>query len=170
MTEKSRMPGVTTIWQQPIRNRIDMLATGIPTQVGIKIFGPDLATLERKAQEVAAATRGVRGAVDVYPEQILGTPYMEIEVDRDAVARYGATVGDVEDVIETAIGGMDLTTTIEGRNRFAVRVRYARELRNDLDAIRRVLVPVRSPVGGGPGMTQVPLAELAAIRLRPGPS
>jgi Cu(I)/Ag(I) efflux system membrane protein CusA/SilA len=172
MTEKSRMPGVTTIWQQPIRNRIDMLATGIPTQVGIKIFGPDLAVLESKAREVAAAVREVRGAVDVYPEQILGTPYLEIEVDRRAVARYGATVGDVEDVIEAAIGGMDLTTTIEGRNRFAVRVRYARELRNDLEAIRRVLVPVRSPLGaaGAGGMTHVTLAELAAIRLRPGPS
>ena len=149
MTEKSRMPGVTTIWQQPIRNRIDMLATGIPTQVGIKIFGPDLAVLESKAREVAAAVREVRGAVDVYPEQILGTPYLEIEVDRDAVARYGATVGDVEDVIEAAIGGMDLTTTIEGRDRFAVRVRYARELRDDLEAIRRVLVPVRSPARWG---------------------
>ena len=172
MTEKSRMPGVTTIWQQPIRNRIDMLATGIPTQVGIRIFGPDLAVLENKAREVAEAVREVRGAVDVYPEQILGTPYLEIEVDRGAVARYGATVGDVEDVIEAAIGGMDLTTTIEGRNRFAVRVRYARELRGDLEAIRRVLVPVRSPLGsGGMGrMTQVTLAELAAIRLRPGPS
>ncbi|HEY0436368.1 MAG TPA: efflux RND transporter permease subunit, partial [Phenylobacterium sp.] len=172
MTEKSQMPGVTTIWQQPIRNRIDMLATGIPTQVGVKIFGPDLAILEGKAQEVAAAVKEVRGAVDVYPEQILGTPYLEIEVDRDAAARYGATVGDVEDVIETAIGGMDLTTTIEGRNRFAVRVRYARELRNDLEAIRRVLVPVRSPLPGATpqGITHIPLAELAAIRLRPGPS
>jgi Cu(I)/Ag(I) efflux system membrane protein CusA/SilA len=172
MTEKSRMPGVTTIWQQPIRNRIDMLATGIPTQVGIKIFGPDLAVLESKAREVAEAVREVRGAVDVYPEQILGTPYLEIEVDRGAVARYGATVGDVEDVIEAAIGGMDLTTTIEGRNRFAVRVRYARELRDDLEAIRRVLVPVRSPLGPGGmgGMAHVTLAELAAIRVRPGPS
>ena len=183
MTEKSRMPGVTTIWQQPIRNRIDMLATGIPTQVGVKIFGPDLAVLERKAHEVAEVVRGVRGAVDIYPEQILGTPYLEIEVDRDAVARYGATVGDVEDVIETAIGGMDLTTTIEGRNRFAVRVRYARELRDDFAAIRRALVPVRSTGGGGGfapsaamgsmasgGMTAVPMAELATLRLRPGPS
>ena len=168
MTEKSRMPGVTTIWQQPIRNRIDMLATGIPTQVGVKIFGPDLAVLEAKAHAVAAAVREVRGVVDVYPEQILGTPYLEIEVDRDAVARYGATVGDVEDVIAAAVGGMDLTTTIEGRERFAVRVRYARELRDDLAAVRRVLVPVRSPTGVG--MAQVPLAELAAIRLRPGPS
>jgi Cu(I)/Ag(I) efflux system membrane protein CusA/SilA len=193
MTEKSRMPGLTTIWQQPIRNRIDMLATGIPTQVGVKIFGPDLAVLEQKAHEVAAAVTAVRGAVDVYPEQILGTPYLEIEVDRGAAARYGATVGDVEEVIEAAIGGIDLTTTIEGRNRFAVRVRYARELRGDLDAIRRVLVPVRSPAaaeapgmalapgmppGMPPGMApprgadlaHIPLADLATIRLRPGPS
>jgi copper/silver efflux system protein len=188
MTAKSQMPGVTTIWQQPIRNRIDMLATGIPTQVGVKIFGPDLAMLERKAQEVAAAVRTVRGAADVYPEQILGTPYLEIEVDRAAVARYGATVGDVQEVVETAIGGMDVTTTIEGRGRFAVRVRYARELRDDLNAIRRVLVPVRSPAGfaapvpamsmapvpgmsiPAAGMAQVPLAELAIIRVRPGPS
>src|SRR3977135_415531 len=99
MTEKSQMPGVTTIWQQPIRNRIDMLATGIPTQVGVKIFGPDLAVLERQARDVewrerAAGVREVHGAFDVYPEQIMGTPYLEIEVDRDAVARYGATVGD----------------------------------------------------------------------------
>jgi Cu(I)/Ag(I) efflux system membrane protein CusA/SilA len=177
MTEKSRLAGVTTIWQQPIRNRIDMLATGIPTQIGVKIFGPDLAVLERKAHEVALAVATVRGAADIYPEQILGTPYLDVEVDREAVARYGATVGDVEDVIETAIGGMDLTTTIEGRNRFAVRVRYARELRGDLEAIRRVLVPVRSP---GPaavaGMVpsgetiQIPLSDLAEIRLRSGPS
>src|SRR5262249_13668509 len=146
----------------------------IPTQVGVKLFGPDLAVLEAKAREVAAVARTVRGAVDVYPEQILGTPYLEIEVDRDAVARYGATVGDVEDVVEAAIGGMDLTTTIEARRRFAVRVRYARELRQDVESIRRVLVPVRSPAAmepaAGGGMAQIPLAQLAAIRLRPGPS
>jgi copper/silver efflux system protein len=172
MTEKTRMPGVTAIWQQPIRNRIDMLATGIPTQVGVKIIGTDLATLEQKAREVADVVRTIRGAVDIYPEQILGTPYLEIEVDREAAARYGVNVGDVEDVIETAIGGENLTTTIEGRNRFPVRVRYARELRDSLDAVRRVLVPVRSPAGvaSGASIAQIPLAQLAAIRVRPGPS
>jgi Cu(I)/Ag(I) efflux system membrane protein CusA/SilA len=178
MTAKTRMPGVTAIWQQPIRNRIDMLATGIPTQVGVKIIGTDLATLERKAREVADVLRTIRGAVDIYPEQILGTPYLEIEVDREAAARYGVNVGDVEDVIETAIGGENLTTTIEGRNRFPVRVRYARELRDSLDAVRRVLVPVPSPgvspalrFPGSPSpLTQIPLAQLAAIRVRPGPS
>ena len=184
MTAKTQMPGVTTIWQQPIRNRIDMLATGIPTQVGVKISGPDLATLEQKAHEVADVLKTVRGAVDIYPEQILGTPYLEIEVDREAAARYGVNVGDVQDVIETAIGGENLTTTIEGRNRFPVRVRYAREQRDNLDAIRRVLVPVRSMAGtssgappakvspafSGPAMAQIPLAQLSTIRLRPGPS
>ena len=130
MTEKSRLPGVTTIWQQPIRNRIDMLATGIPTQVGVKVFGPDLRVLEQKAHEVAEVLRTVPGAVDIYPEQILGTPYLEIVVDRDAVARYGAAVADVLDVVETALGGKDATTTIEGRSRFvgprALRARAAR--------------------------------------------
>ena len=142
MTEKSRLPGVTTIWQQPIRNRIDMLATGIPTQVGVKVFGPDLQVLEQKAQAVAEVLRAVPGAVDIYPEQILGTPYLEIVPDRDAVARYGATIADVLDVVETALGGKDATTTIEGRSRFVVRVRYARELRDDVEAMKRVLVDV----------------------------
>jgi Cu(I)/Ag(I) efflux system membrane protein CusA/SilA len=202
MTKKSQLPGVTSIWQQPIRNRIDMLATGIPTQIGVKIFGPDLATLEKKANEVAEVIRSVPGAADVYAEQILGTPYLEIDVDREAAARYGVNVGAVLDVIETALGGENLTTTIEGRNRFPVRVRYARELRDDLDSIGRILVPAAAPMGpaalpgvaaagmpvapsmSGTGMSgngrisggsvnrmaQVPLAQLADIRFRPGPS
>jgi Cu(I)/Ag(I) efflux system membrane protein CusA/SilA len=198
MTEKAQMPGVTIIWQQPIRNRIDMLATGIPTQVGVKVFGPDLATLEKKANEIAEAVRKVPGAADVYAEQILGSPYLEIEVNREAAARYGVNVGDVLSVIETALGGENLTTTIEGRNRFPVRVRYARELRGDLESIRRILVPAASeggmaraePTAGMPtaaGMTgtnlpaslqprpvarmaQIPLAQVADIRFRPGPS
>jgi Cu(I)/Ag(I) efflux system membrane protein CusA/SilA len=146
-----------------------MLATGIPTQIGVKVFGPDLATLEQKANEIAEAIRSVPGAADVYAEQILGSPYLEIAVDREAAARYGVQVGDVLDVIETAIGGENLTTTIEGRSRFPVRVRYARELRNDLDRIRRILVPAMGS-GGGTGMAQVPLAQVAHIQYRPGPS
>jgi len=170
MTEKTQMPGVTTIWQQPIRNRIDMLSTGIPTQVGVKVFGPDLAVLEAKAREISEVVKGVRGGVDVYPEQILGTPYLEIDVDRKAAARYGLNVGDVEDVIETAVGGAPLTTTIEGRNRFPVRVRYSRELRDNLEAIARVLVPVRGMGVPSAGIAHIPLAQLARIRIRPGPS
>ncbi len=172
MTERSRLPGVTSIWQQPIRNRIDMLATGIPTQVGVKIFGPDLAVLEKKANEIADVVRTVPGSADVYAEQILGTPYLEIRVDREAAARYGVRVGDVLDVIETAIGGENLTTTIEGRNRFPVRVRYSRELRDDIDKLGRILVPAMgaAPMQAAKVMPQVPLAEVSEIRLRPGPS
>ena len=172
MTERSRLPGVTSIWQQPIRNRIDMLATGIPTQVGVKIFGPDLAVLEKKANEIADVIRTVPGSADVYAEQILGTPYLEIRVDREAAARYGVRVGDVLDVIETAIGGENLTTTIEGRNRFPVRVRYSRELRDDLDKLGRILVPAMgtAPMQAAKVMPQVPLAEVSEIRVRPGPS
>jgi Cu(I)/Ag(I) efflux system membrane protein CusA/SilA len=187
MTEKAQMPGVTIVWQQPIRNRIDMLATGIPTQVGVKVFGPDLATLEKKANEIAEVVRPIPGAADVYAEQILGSPYLEIEVNREAAARYGVNVGDVLSVIETALGGENLTTTIEGRNRFPVRVRYARELRDDPESIRRILVPTAggmsassAPYGTGmPGAfspalirapAQIPLAQVADIRFRPGPS
>ena len=172
MTRVSQLPGVTTIWQQPIRNRIDMLATGIPTQVGVKIFGPDLAVLEKKANEIAEAVRAVPGSADVYAEQILGTPYLEIQVDREAAARYGVRVGDVLDVIETAIGGENLTTTIEGRNRFPVRVRYSRELRDDLDKLGRILVPAMgsAPMASARAMPQVPLAQVAKIEIRPGPS
>jgi len=198
MSEKAQMPGVTIIWQQPIRNRIDMLATGIPTQVGVKVFGPDLATLEKKANEIAEVVRKVPGAADVYAEQILGSPYLEIEVNREAAARYGVNVGDVLSVIETALGGENLTTTIEGRSRFPVRVRYSRELRGDPESIRRILVPAvaeggmarAEPTSGMPtaaGMTgttlpaslqprpvarmaQIPLAQVADIRFRPGPS
>ncbi|MFY9551122.1 MAG: efflux RND transporter permease subunit [Thermoanaerobaculia bacterium] len=189
MTHASALPGVTTVWQQPIRNRIDMLATGIPTQIGVKVFGADLAKLEKKAAEIADVVRTVPGAADVYAEQVLGSPYLEIAVDREAAARYGVKVGDVLDVVETAIGGKNLTTTIEGRSRFPVRVRYARELRNDPDRIRRILVPAMTSGGGagmpvstgmgagltgartaGIGMAQVPLAQVADIRYQPGPS
>ena len=172
MTRASQLPGVTTIWQQPIRNRIDMLATGIPTQVGVKVFGPDLAVLEKTANEIAEVVRGVSGSADVYAEQILGTPYLEIRVDREAAARYGVRVGDVLEVIETAIGGENLTTTIEGRNRFPVRVRYSRELRDDVEKLGRILVPAMgsAPMEAARIMPQVPLGEVSEIRIRPGPS
>jgi len=172
MTRASQLPGVTTIWQQPIRNRIDMLATGIPTQVGVKVLGPDLALLEKKANEIAEVLRTVPGSADVYAEQVLGTPYLEIRVDREKAARYGVRVGDVLEVIETAIGGENLTTTIEGRNRFPVRVRYSRELRDDPDKLGRILVPAMgaAPMQSARVMPQVPLAEVSEIRQRPGPS
>ncbi|MBA3713641.1 MAG: efflux RND transporter permease subunit [Pyrinomonadaceae bacterium] len=135
-----QMPGVTNIWTQPIINRIDMLSTGIRTQVGIKVFGSDLKTLEVQSKAIANVVEGIRGAADVYPEQISGVPYLEIEPRPQDIARYGINIGDLQDVIETAIGGNNVTTTIEGRQRFPVRIRYARELRDTPEAIGRVLV------------------------------
>jgi Cu(I)/Ag(I) efflux system membrane protein CusA/SilA len=160
---KLRMPGVTNIWTQPIRNRIDMLSTGIRTQVGIKIFGSDLATIERLSGEVEHVVRRVPGAVDLYAERITGAPYLEIETDRAAAARYGINVGDVQDVIETAIGGKNLTTAIEGRQRLPISVRYARDFRETPEALRNVLVTASNGA-------QIPLAQVASIKVVMGPS
>ena len=160
---KLRMPGVTNIWTQPIRNRIDMLSTGIRTQVGIKIFGSDLAAIERLSTEVEQVVRRVPGAVDLYAERITGAPYLEIETDRAAAARYGINVGDVQDVIETAIGGKNLTTAIDGRQRLPISVRYARDFRETPESLRNVLVTASNGA-------QIPLAQVASIRVVMGPS
>jgi Cu(I)/Ag(I) efflux system membrane protein CusA/SilA len=160
---KLRMIGVTNIWTQPIRNRIDMLSTGIRTQVGVKVFGSDLPTIEKKSAEIERVLHDVPGAVDLYAEKITGAPYLEIQVDRKAAARYGIRVSDAQDVIETAIGGKNLTFTIEGRQRFPVRVRYARDFREDLAELRNVLV-------SGSSGTQIPLGQIASIRIVMGPS
>jgi Cu(I)/Ag(I) efflux system membrane protein CusA/SilA len=157
------IPGVSNIWTQPIRNRIDMLSTGIRTQVGVKVFGPDLKVIEQKSEEIEKVVRQVPGAVDLYAERITGAPYLEIKVNRESAARYGISVADTEDVIEAAIGGKIMTTTIEGRQRFPVRVRYARDFRQDLDELKNVLVT------GNTG-TQVPLKEISATQLVMGPS
>lgn len=153
------MPGVTNIWTQPIRNRIDMLATGIRTQVGLKIFGSDLKVLEERAQAAAEVLRGVQGATDVYPEQIAGAPYLNIKVNREAAARFGIGVGEVQDAVEKAIGETNLSMTIEGRQRFPVRVRYNPEFRSGPQQIRNVLV----------GEKKIPLGQLADIREESGP-
>ncbi|MBZ5654233.1 MAG: CusA/CzcA family heavy metal efflux RND transporter [Acidobacteriia bacterium] len=160
---KLRMPGVTNIWTQPIRNRIDMLSTGIRTQVGIKIFGSDLATIERLSGEIEQVVRRVPGAVDLYAERITGAPYLEIETDRAAAARYGINVGDVQDVIETAIGGKNLTTAIDGRQRLPISVRYARDFRDTPEALRNVLVTASTGA-------QIPLTQVASVRVVMGPS
>ena len=163
LDEKLRMPGVTNIWTQPIRNRIDMLSTGIRTQVGVKVFGKDITTIEDTSAEIERVLHDVRGAVDLYAERITGAPYLEIQVDRAAAARYGANVADVQDVIETAVGGRNLTYTIDGRERYPVRVRYARAFREDIDAIRNILV-------SGSSGTQIPLSRVTTIRTAMGPS
>jgi Cu(I)/Ag(I) efflux system membrane protein CusA/SilA len=155
--------GVTNIWTQPIINRIDMLSTGIRTQVGIKVFGSDLDTLEQEAKEIAGVVQAVRGAADVYPEQISGVPYLEIAPRPQEIARYGINTKDLNDVIGTAIGGENVTMTIEGRQRFPVRVRYMRELRDTPEAIRTVLV-------SGMNGQQVPLGQVADVRVVDGPT
>jgi Cu(I)/Ag(I) efflux system membrane protein CusA/SilA len=160
---KLRMPGVTNIWTQPIRNRIDMLSTGIRTQVGIKIFGSDLTTIERLCGEIEQVVRRVPGAVDLYAERITGAPYLEIETDRAAAARYGINVGDVQDVIETAVGGKNLTTAIDGRQRLPISVRYAPDFRDTPEGLRNVLVTASNGA-------QIPLTQVASVRVVMGPA
>lgn len=158
-----QLPGVSNIWTMPIINRIDMLTTGIRSEVGVKIFGTDLAVLEESARRVADVLRRVPGASNVYPEQVTSGQYLNIEVDRAAAARYGIGVGDVQQVIESAVGETVLTMTIEGRARFPVRVRYAPQYRADPQALGQVLVA--SPRGA-----QISLSELARIEHARGPA
>ena len=152
-----KMPGTTNIWTQPIINRIDMLSTGIRSQVGIKIFGNDLKTLEDISRQIADAVRTVPGAVDVYPEQIGGTPYVDIKINRRAAARYGIDIGTIQDVIEKGIGETNLSVTIEGRRRFPMRVRYAPQFRGSPKALGDI------PVATLNGAT-VPLSDVADIK------
>ncbi len=164
LDDKLRLPGVTNIWTQPIRNRIDMLSTGIRTQVGVKVFGNDLATIEEKETEIERALRPVPGVADLYAERITGAPYLEIKVNREAAARYGINVGDVQDVIETAIGGKNLTTAIDGRQRLPVRVRYSADFRQDPEQLRNNVLVTAS--NGG----QIPLGQVADLGVVMGPS
>lgn len=157
------IPGVANIWTMPIVNRIDMLSTGIRSQLGIKVFGSDLKTLEEKAREIAEVVRGIPGARDVYAEQVTGALYTDIQIDREAAARFGVGVGEIQDVVETAIGEKNLTTTIEGRRRFPVRVRYAPRYRKDLHALGATLVDAA-------GGAQIPLRRFASIRPASGPA
>ena len=163
MDAAATLPGVSNIWTQPIINRINMLTTGIRSEVGVKVFGTDLKVLQERASAVADALRKIPGAADVYAEQVTGAPYLDVRVNRQTAARYGITVGAIQDVIETAVGETNLTLTIEGRQRFPVRVRYAPEYRANPQALGSVLVT--SPNG-----TQVPLGQLADIRQVSGPA
>jgi Cu(I)/Ag(I) efflux system membrane protein CusA/SilA len=158
-----QLPGVSNIWTMPIINRIDMLTTGIRSEVGVKIFGTDLTVLEDLARKVAEAVRRVPGASNVYPEQVTSGQYLNIRIDRKAAARYGIGVGAIQQVIETAVGETAQTMTIEGRQRFPVRVRYAPEYRTDAQALGRVLV-------AAPDGAQIPLAQLATIEHARGPA
>jgi Cu(I)/Ag(I) efflux system membrane protein CusA/SilA len=157
-----RVPGLTNAWTMPIKTRIDMLSTGIKTPVGIKLAGPDLRVLQRLGEQVEAVVRNVPGTLSVYAERVMGGNYLDFTIDRKAIARYGLTVGDVQDVIQSAIGGMDITTTVEGLERYPVNLRYDRDFRSNLPALENVLVP--TPTG-----QQIPLGQLTSLKYVVGP-
>jgi Cu(I)/Ag(I) efflux system membrane protein CusA/SilA len=141
---KLQFPGVRNGWTQPIINRINMLSTGVRTDLGVKIFGKNLDTLENLAIQAEQILRNIPGAVDLYAERTQGGYFLDIKIDREAVARYGINIGDVQDIIETAIGGQNLGVVIEGRQRFPIRVRYEREYRDNIEALKNLLVPVHT--------------------------
>ncbi len=191
MSTALQMPGWGNSFTQPIANRIEMLSTGVRLPVAVKVFGSRLDDIQRVSQEIARVLRGVRGAADVFPDQITGKGYVEIKIDRKKAARYGINVGDIQDVVEVAMGGRPLTMTVEGRERYPVRVRYARDYRDDVEALKGILVSARgmgadAGSGGMGGMggasmapadapaqkppVQIPLAAVADIRVVEGPS
>ena len=157
MNASLQLPGQTNAWTMPIKNRIDMLTTGIRTPVGIKIFGADLAQIERIARQLEPVLQAVPGTRSVYGERVAGGFFVDFDLKRREIARYGLTIKEVQDVIMSAIGGENVTTTIEGRERYPVNVRYPRELRDDPDKLARTLVPTMSGA-------QIPLSQLADIR------
>lgn len=186
MDSAVRLPGTSNAWTMPIKGRIDMLATGIRTPVGIKIFGPDLGELERLGREVEAAVRTVPGTRSAFAERAVSGYYLDIDIDRAEAARHGLNVGDVQTVIATAVGGMTVTQTVEGRERYGVRIRYPQELRDSPERLASVLIPVSHGLGSasgsgaamdagmgaaGPGApeTFVPLGQIATIRQEAGP-
>jgi Cu(I)/Ag(I) efflux system membrane protein CusA/SilA len=162
MNQAIQFPGVTNAWTMPIKTRIDMLSTGIKTPVGVKIAGPDLLELERIGKEVEAAVKPLPGTLSAYAERVMGGNYLDFDIDRDAAARYGLTVGDVQDVIQSAIGGMNVSYTVEGLERYPINIRYPRELRDDVQQLTDTLVTT-------PSGAQVPLSQVATIRLHQGP-
>jgi Cu(I)/Ag(I) efflux system membrane protein CusA/SilA len=184
-----RLPGITNAWTMPIQGRNDMLATGIRTPVGIKIFGPELRELERLGKEIEQAVQTVPGTRSAFAERAVSGYYLDIDIDRAKAARHGLNVGDIQAVIATAIGGMTITQTVEGRERYGVRVRYPQELRNTPERLASVLVatahgvgstagsPAMSGMAAGPGVqggassgeAYVPLGQVATIRQVAGP-
>ena len=172
MNAAVQIPGLTNAWTMPIKTRIDMLATGIKTPVGIKVAGPNLAELERIASQLEAIVHRVPGTSSVFAERVMGGNYVEFDIDRDAIARYGLTIGEVQEVLQVALGGMPLTTTVEGLERYGVILRYDRDYRENLEALGEIVIPVKLAGSGGMGgsntstrMAQVPLSQLAKVRV-----
>ena len=192
MNDALTIPGVANSFTMPIKARIDMLATGIRTPVGIKILGPDLAEIEKIGMAIEHHLKDVPGTRSVYAERVTTGYFLDFEIKRDEIARYGLSIDDVQEIIQSAVGGMNLTTTIEGRARYPVNVRYARELRSDIEKLKRVLVPVggmsapqqpaqgmqgsaagaghKRPPGARPLRSACPLGELAEIKMVKGPT
>lgn len=166
MTEldaEMQVPGLVNAWLFPIENRIAMISTGIKTQIGIKIFGDDLKTLERLAAEIGREMENIKGAYGVYAEQITGKPYIEFDIDRVAASRFGINTGTINSILQTAVGGMTIGQFYDGRERYPIRVRYKKEFRDRIDELKKVLVP--SPLG-----QHIPLSQLADIRIVTGPA
>ena len=164
MNAKLQLPGISNAWTMPIKGRLDMLSTGIRTPVGIKVSGADLATIERVAKETEAVIQKVPGTRSVYAERVAGGYFLDFVLKREQLARYGLTVDDANMMVMTAVGGDNQSTTVEGRERYGINVRYARDYREDLSALRRVLLPLP----GGQG--QIPMEEIADVVLAQGPS
>jgi Cu(I)/Ag(I) efflux system membrane protein CusA/SilA len=163
LNAKLQIPGVVNGWTQPIINRINMLSTGIRTDVGLKIYGQNLDTINALANQMKQALTGINGVKDLYVDPITGGKYLDIQVNKDAIGRYGLSVDDVNEVVESALGGINLTTTIEGRQRFSVNARLAQDYRSNLDAIKRTLVQTSN---NGP----IPLSSVADIKISDGPA
>ena len=164
MDSALQFPGVSNAWTMPIKARIDMLATGIRTPIGIKLFGNDLRDLERLAREIETAVRAVPGTASAYAERVNSGYFLEIEPDRDRLARYGLMVGNVQETIAMALGAETVTTTVEGRERYSVVLRYPRDVRSDPDAIASEVM-VSLPNGAA-----IPLGDVATIRRTQGPT
>ncbi len=162
LDEAIKIPGVTNAWTMPIKTRIDMLSTGIKTPVGIKISGPDLNVLEKIGKNIEQVVHGITGTRSVYAERAAGGNYVDFDINRKAIARYGLTIGDVQDVFMSAVGGMNITKTVEGLERYPINLRYQRDYRNNIEALRRVLVPLK---GGG----NIPLEQLGTLIIKKGP-
>ncbi len=162
MDKAINFPGLANAWTFPIKTRNDMLSTGIKTPIGIKVGGPDLAVLQRLTEEIEDVLKALPDTLSAFGDRAVGGHYMYIDIDREAAARYGLGIGDVQDTIQSAIGGMNVTQTVEGLERYPVNLRYPRDYRNNIQALKRVLIP--TPIGA-----QIPLEQVAEIRLAGGP-
>lgn len=163
LDEELQVPGLVNAWLFPIENRISMISTGIKTQIGVKVFGDDSKTLEEISAQIGKEVEKISGAYGVYAEKITGKPYIEFDIDRIAASRYGINTGTINKILQTAVGGMTIGQFYEGRDRYPIRVRYKKELRNRIDELKKVLVP--SPLGH-----HIPIVELANVQVVTGPS